>query len=193
LRYPQSGLGEGLELWLCSAVPMLFRHLPADLRQERVKTVLGPAGAWWLKDRVLGRVQVTLDHSIAKVETRGSRALLKVTGPKGRTAEISADHVIAATGYRFDVQRLPFLSRSLKSQLSIEHHMPVLSSAFESSIPGLYFTGLASTSSFGPAMRFLHGAHFTARRVARHIVGTQRQSSSRPVIQYAYASKRSGS
>jgi thioredoxin reductase len=193
LRYPQSGLGEGLELWLCSTAPMLFRHLPSGIRLERVKAVLGPAGAWWLKERVLGRVQVLLDHSVSKAETKGSKIVLSVAGQDGRTVDISSDHVIAATGYRFDVQRLPFLSRSLKTQLCIEHHRPVLSSAFETSVPGLFFTGLASATSFGPSMRFLYGAHFTARRVARHIVAEQRQSSSRPMVRYAYALKRSGS
>ena len=193
LRYPRSGLGEGLELWLCSTAPMLFRHLPSGIRLERLKTVLGPAGAWWLKDRVLGRVQVMLDHSVSKAQAKGSRSVLKVAGHDGRVAAITSDHVIAATGYRFDIQSLPFLSRTLKAQLAIEHHMPVLSSAFESSVPGLYFTGLASTNSFGPAMRFLYGAHYTARRLGRHIAAEQRQTSSRSVVQYAWASKRSGS
>jgi hypothetical protein len=192
LRYPQSGLGQGLELWLCSTAPMLFRHLPSGIRLERVKTVLGPAGAWWLKERVLGRVHVMLDHSVSKAGIKGPRTVLSVAERNGRSVDISADHVIAATGYRFEVERLPFLSRSLKSGLCVEHHRPVLSSAFESSVPGLFFTGLASATCFGPSMRFLYGAHFTARRVARRIVEEQRQSSSRAVVRCAYASKRSG-
>jgi hypothetical protein len=43
----------------------------------------------------------------------------------------------------------------------------VLSSAFESSIPGLYFVGLAAANSFGPVLRFAFGAGFAARRVTR--------------------------
>jgi len=192
LRYPQSGLGEGLELWLCSNIPMMFRHLPSGIRSERVKTVLGPAGAWWLKERVLGRVQVMLDHSVSKAEVKGSRAVLKVARSDGRVADVTSNHVIAATGYRFDLQRLPFLSRNLKAQLCVEQHMPVLSSAFESSVPGLYFTGLASTNCFGPAMRFLFGAHYTARRLSRHIGGQNRHTSPQRAVHYACTSKRSG-
>ena len=46
---------------------------------------------------------------------------------------------------------------------------PVLGRNFQSSVPGLYFTGLAAAASFGPVMRFVHGADFAARRIAAHI------------------------
>src|SRR5438094_364210 len=170
LRYPKSDLGTGLELWFCCAAPMLFRHLPQRIRLEKVKTVLGPAGAWWLKDRVVGRVQILLDHSVRRAEPKGPRAELQVSGQDGRVFDLKTDHVIAATGYRFDLQRLPFLSQSLKAQLRAELHGPRLSSTFESSVPGLYFTGLASANTFGPAMRHIQGTDFTARRISRHIV-----------------------
>ena len=38
-----------------------------------------------------------------------------------------------------------------------------------SQFPGLYFTGLASANTFGPAMRHIQGTDFTARRISRHI------------------------
>lgn len=178
LRHPKSNLGEGLELWLCSNVPALFRHLPQQIRFERVARVLGPAGAWWLKDRVLNRVQILLNHFVIGARARGGRAALQVTGPDGRILDLTTDHIIAATGYRFDLRRLSFLSQTLKSQVNTEQHLPILSSAFESSVPGLYFTGLASVNSFGPAMRFLHGADYTALRISRHLAALQRQYSS---------------
>jgi hypothetical protein len=40
---------------------------------------------------------------------------------------------------------------------------------FESTAPGVYFTGLSAANSFGPMMRFAYGADFTARRIARHL------------------------
>jgi hypothetical protein len=43
----------------------------------------------------------------------------------------------------------------------------VLSSSFESSVPGLYFVGLAANNTFGPLMRFAYGAGFTAERVSK--------------------------
>lgn len=189
LRYPSSQLGDGLQLWLCCNVPMLFRQLPERIRFDKVKTVLGPAGAWWLRDRVVGKVQILLGHALQKAGDRGGRAVLQVAGQDGRTECIATDHVIAATGYRFDLQRLPFLSPSLKSKVRTAQGRPLLSSAFESSAGGLYFTSLASAGSFGPAMRFLHGADYTARRVCHHIASGGRERSSPPVYDLARAAE----
>jgi hypothetical protein len=51
---------------------------------------------------------------------------------------------------------------------------PVLSTGFESSVPGLHFTGLAAAASFGPLMRFMFGADFAARRLAARLAGPPR-------------------
>jgi hypothetical protein len=75
-------------------------------------------------------------------------------------------HVIAATGYKVDVERLTFLSNSLRSSIHQVGGSPVLSRRFESSVPGLYFAGVSAANSFGPVMRFAFGAGFAARRIA---------------------------
>ena len=46
---------------------------------------------------------------------------------------------------------------------------PVLSANFESSAPGLYFVGVMATNTFGPVMRFLTGARYTAEQLSRHL------------------------
>jgi hypothetical protein len=79
------------------------------------------------------------------------------------------DHVIAATGYRPALERLPFLDAQLRGQIRTAGGAPVLSDAFESSVAGLYWAGLASANSFGPLARFAYGAGFTARRLARKL------------------------
>jgi hypothetical protein len=135
--------------------------------------LLGPAGAWWLRERVLGRVPILLGQSLQGVTTRGGKAIVHVNGPDGRSRELATDHVIAATGYRFAARSLPFISESLLRDLRCVEQVPRLSTSFESSIPGLYFTGLASAHNFGPAMRFLCGSQYTAERICRHI-GTRR-------------------
>ncbi|MBV9083277.1 MAG: NAD(P)-binding domain-containing protein [Acidobacteriaceae bacterium] len=169
IRYPRSGLGQGLEIWAYCVSPPLFRYIPTGIRVRKLKTVAGPAGSWWLKDRVDGRVPVLVGHSVEKAETRGQRVLLRTVGLDGLPHEIETSHVIAATGYRFDLQRLPFLSERLKSLVRTNNNMPVLSFGFESSVPGLYFTGLSSTNCFGPAMRFIFGADYTARTISRRL------------------------
>jgi hypothetical protein len=172
LRRPMSNLGPGFGPWLYSNAPMLFCYLPRQIRTARVQKALGPAGASWLRERVEGRLPVMTGHSVRAAGICRGQALLHVQGPDGNLSELTTDHVIAATGYRFSLRALPFLSKHLSSKVRCIQNTPVLSSNFESSVLGLYFTGLASANQFGPAMRFLHGADYTARRLAGHIAGS---------------------
>lgn len=166
---PSSNLGAGLGPWLYSNAPMLFRYLPQKTRLSRVRKALGPAGAWWLRNRVVNRFELITAHSLRSADTGNQRVVLHFRCPDGTLREISTDHVIAATGYRFALCRLPFLTQNLLSHLSSVAQTPILSRHFESSVPGLYFSGFACANQFGPAMRFLDGAAFTARCISRHI------------------------
>ena len=83
---------------------------------------------------------------------------------------MESDHVICATGYRADVQRLSFLGPEVRSELRTLARTPVLSRRFESSVPGLYFLGLSAAVSFGPMMRFMFGDEFAARRITQDLV-----------------------
>jgi hypothetical protein len=56
------------------------------------------------------------------------------------------------------------------SQIRSVENTPMLSADFQSSLPGLYFIGLAAANSFGPLLRFAYGADFTAKRLAAHLV-----------------------
>jgi hypothetical protein len=55
----------------------------------------------------------------------------------------------------------------VRERIKILNRAPVLSSNFESSVPGLYFAGVAAANSFGPVMRFAFGAGFAARTLTR--------------------------
>src|SRR5262249_25889466 len=133
LRNPRTRFGDGRGLWIYDNIPGLFHYLPQRTRVAKVRTALGPAGAWCLKDRVVGRLPIMLGHHICGAEARGGRASLQVRDQNGRLRELLTDHVIAATGYQFDINRLPFLTQSLKSELRHEHQSPRLSPNFESS------------------------------------------------------------
>jgi hypothetical protein len=87
---------------------------------------------------------------------------------------LATEHVIAATGYRADIRRLPFLSAGIISQLKLFNNVPKLSSHFESSVPGLLFVGPAAVDSFGPVLRFACGAKFTASRLSNYLARTSR-------------------
>ena len=71
---------------------------------------------------------------------------------------------VAATGYKADLARLPFLDGELRDAIEQVEGTPVLNDNFETSLPGLYFLGLSAANSFGPLLRFMVGAEFAAGR-----------------------------
>jgi cation diffusion facilitator CzcD-associated flavoprotein CzcO len=174
LRTPRTRMGDGRDLWVYDDLPGLFHYLPQRVRVARVANTLGPAGSWWLKDRVVGQLPIFLGYQICSAESRGSKVALRVADQNGQTRDLFADHVISATGYRFNINNLPFLSKAMKNRLRLEQQSPLLSSNFESSISGLYFTGPASANSFGPVMRFLAGAGYAAQQISRHVARSER-------------------
>jgi thioredoxin reductase len=170
LRQPGSGLGPGWKLRLLTEFPHWFRMLPVKLRLKLLRRLLGPSGGWPMRERVVGKVKVFSSATPRGAEMRGDRVLLAVGREDGTVEELEFDHVIAATGYKVDLRRLPFLSDDLRQQIRAVEHMPVLSSHFESSVPGLYFVGISSALSFGPMMRFAYGSAYTARRLEQYLV-----------------------
>ena len=165
IRAPQSGLGPGWRSYLVANHASLFRYLPEGLRLEIVRTHLGPSGGWFAKEKVVGRVPLHLGYSLEKAERQGQKVCLHLRSADGKEQRIEADHVIAATGYKVDMERLQFLSRQIRSKVRTVGGSPQLSSTFESSVPGLYFAGLAAANTFGPLMRFAFGAGFAAERL----------------------------
>jgi hypothetical protein len=124
-------------------------------------------GAWWLRSR-LEDVTVLVGRSVASASVRDGEVDLELRTPSG-TETISTQHVIAATGYRVDLNRLDFLDTELRRAVRTSGAAPSLTRAFESSVPGLHFVGAASTTSFGPVTRFVAGTTFTARTLARYL------------------------
>jgi len=167
MRHPDSGLGPGMRSRFFSDAPALFHYLPESLRIDIVRKTLGPSGGWFIKNKVVGRVPLVLGQTVERAEVQDGKVRLHLRGVDGSTREILTEHIIAATGYKVDVERLAFLDPEIRSKLKSVHGTPVLSSNFESSIPGLYFTGLAAANSFGPVMRFAFGAGFAARRLTQ--------------------------
>jgi hypothetical protein len=113
------------------------------------------------------RAPLYLGQTLRSARLHGGKVHLGVTGPGG-DQELSADHVIAATGYRVDLRALKFLDPDLRARVNAIEGAPVLSPDFESSVPGLHFAGVASANTFGPVMRFLLGARYASRRLTRY-------------------------
>ncbi|NDU76789.1 NAD(P)-binding domain-containing protein [Actinomadura sp. DSM 109109] len=167
---PRSGLGTGYRTWVWAERPGLVRYLPEHTRRRLVRETLPPAGAWWLRDRLDERIRVSTGRLLAKAVEQDDGVALTTTDQDGRRLVTEVEHIIAATGYVPDIERLALLAPDLRARVATRHGAPVLSRDFEASAPGLYFAGLAAAPTFGPVMRFVHGSDFAARRIAHHIV-----------------------
>jgi cation diffusion facilitator CzcD-associated flavoprotein CzcO len=166
MRRPRSSIGEGWRSCLYAYAPWAFHHFPQAVRLRVVSSYLGPAAGWPMKTRFVERVPALMGFQIRDADVRHGRVRLSLDGPSG-LMDHATDHVVAATGYRVDLRRLTFLSEDLLSAIRSVQHTPLLSSAFESSVPGLYFAGVVAANSFGPVLRFVCGADWTARRICR--------------------------
>lgn len=172
IRHPQSGLGPGLRSRFCANSPELFHLLPEKLRIEVVRRHLGPSGHWVSKEVILDKVPLMLGCSPEGALIQNGKVILQVRNADGTRREVQTDHVVAGTGYRVNLERLKFLAPELRAKIKTVENSPVLSARFESSVPGLYFVGLAAANSFGPVMRFAYGADFAARRLTSSITSS---------------------
>ena len=181
LREPEAGLGSGWATWFYSNQPDLYRRLPAARRVRTAQTALGPAGAFWLRPRVDGKIRTLVGHSVrwADPEPGGVRLGLQVNGAVNgaSTREVTAEHVLAATGYRPELDRLTFLDAQLRSAVRTLAGTPDVGPDFQSSAPELYFVGPAVAPTFGPVMRFVYGADYAARTVTRALTAIARPRS----------------
>ena len=172
LQNPATGIGVGWKIWMCANLPLVFRHMPEEFRIEKVRRILGPAPCWFTKERVVGKVGLNLGASIRSAEMRNGRTRLELLDNSGSIKTLEADHIIAATGYTYDVRRLAFLDREIVSDIQRVGDSPVLSANFESSVQNLYFIGITAANTFGPLLRFAFGAGFAAPKLSKHLART---------------------
>jgi thioredoxin reductase len=177
LRRPVNKLCEG---WHCAFwnTPALFRLLPPTVRVHKARAVLGPAGAWWLRDRVEGKLEVLTGRQVLAADGLDSGVRLTLSGA-GRPV-LDVDHVIAGTGFRIDMNRLTFLDPSVRAALQTRNGYPTVDRAGRSSADGLYFAGAPTAVSLGPSVRFIAGTHNVARHTARSLAGRDGAGAGQP-------------
>lgn len=166
---PPSQVGPFPYNWLVEA-PAFIHHLPAAARDRLNEHCLHPTAILWLRPRLqdIPRLEGT---RIVAARRDGDRIALTLDG-----GSRCVDHVLLATGYRMSVDKMQILDPQLRSRIVRHGDSPVLSAGFESSVAGLHFIGAAAVSSFGPLLRFIAGAGFAARRVARALGNRSRSS-----------------
>ena len=174
LRWPLSVVGESRLGFCLQHFPGAAHFAPDWLRVPLTKRFLGPAGTWWLRDRVEGKVPLQLRCEVRAARVDQGKLVLRVR-QDGSERELRVDRVVCGTGYQVDLDRLPLLSSDLRAKLARIERAPRLDRHFQSSVRGLYFVGALSTFSFGPLFRFVAGTAHTAPVVARHLARTVAQ------------------
>ncbi len=167
IRYPKAGIGPGWFNWGLENLPYAFQQLPRSTKDKLLHTrgQYGPAGAVWLKPRVMGKIRLHELEQVEEIKETDSGVALTLSNNE----ILKADHIILGTGYRVNISNLPMLHPSVVSRIQTYNNAPILNSRFESSVPGLYFIGLSSISSFGPFYRFVVGVDAAAQRVTEAV------------------------
>lgn len=165
---PASGIGRGWRSLFCAGAPLMFYRLPASLKRRAIDSHMHPAAGWFMKEKVDGVIPMSLGRALSKAEAKDGRVALTLKDDTGEET-LTFDHVIAATGYRADMRRLPFLAKHLCERMILADGTPILSDSFETPVANIYAVGSAAIESFGPLMRFMVGSEFTAPRVAARL------------------------
>jgi cation diffusion facilitator CzcD-associated flavoprotein CzcO len=156
--------------------PGLEHRLPDELRSRIASRSLRAAAAWWLLPRMEG-VQVCAGRVVKSVRRQGSMIALEFND-----GVRTYDHVLLGTGYRIDISKLGVLAPKLMSAIACRDGAPVLAAGFESSVPGLHFVGASAVDSYGPLMRFIAGAGYAARSLARAVLARSRRGVTKPGV-----------
>lgn len=160
---PDSGITTGWKFRGLEVFPYFFQRFPQETKARMVKNTHWPAASNWLQDRIFGKVVLHEGH--VAVHIAESDRGVKLTLSDNSCLHI--DHIITATGYRTDTNRLTLLHPSILAHINTYAGSPVLNPWFESSVLGLYFAGFSTLQSFGPLYRFVAGVPATAPRIAR--------------------------
>ncbi|WP_029192529.1 NAD(P)-binding domain-containing protein [Paenibacillus harenae] len=170
---PVYGGGKYQEIVLRS-IGNIFFSLPHFIKKKllHIGTATVPI-ARFLRQYVEGKVNQHSGVTIEGVSEANGKAQLRLSN--GRKDYF--DHVIVASGYNINLDKLPFIGNNLKQSISREEGhdvFPKLHASFESSVPGLYFAGPLSAHSHGPTFRFILGLKKTAETITFAIIKTKK-------------------
>jgi thioredoxin reductase len=148
--------------------PGWYRGLPPAEREslnrrfwEEGRLKLEP----WLGPRV-HRDSITIRPNTRIIGAEKNGGSLQVQLDEGHTVEV--DHVVYATGYQVDLERVSFLERgNLLARIERRDGFPVLDGSLQTTVPGLFMTSLPAARDFGLFFAFTAAARASARIVGR--------------------------
>jgi hypothetical protein len=157
---PPSQVGPFPHNWV-NEVPGVIHGFPQANRDRWNTLNLRATAITWLRPRMKD-IPIDMGRTIFAARKVGNGISLTLDNATKRY-----DHVMLATGYRTDVDKMAILDGKMREKIVRHGGLPVLNGGFESSVKGLHFVGASAVGSFGPLLRFIAGAGFAARRVSR--------------------------
>jgi thioredoxin reductase len=151
--------------------PGWFRNLTADEKQAITHHM-------WMEGRAKLEPWLwpRLDHDTVKLWPNSRVVACEESSNGGLIVQLdngrlTVDHIILATGYKTNVSNLPLLAEgNVLSGLTINNGYPILDEHFQSSVPGLYFTGFAASQDFGPFFGFTVAVRASAQIIGASLV-----------------------
>jgi FAD-dependent urate hydroxylase len=154
--------------------PGWFRRLPPK-EQREVEDRLWAEGRLkvepWLESRVMRKpVSIWPRTALARCDVlRGGD--MQATLDDG--TRLIVDHLVLATGYKVQVERVPFLAKgNLLGRVRTRNGFPELDEKMETTVPGLFATSMMATQDFGPFFAFTISARTSARLIGAAVGGT---------------------
>lgn len=154
--------------------PTWFRKLPQE-EKDAVSKHLWSEGRLkvepWLEKRVMK--PNTSIHQKASLVSCNERAdgALDVKLDNGDAFVV--DDVILATGYKVELERLPFLKNgNFFDKIEVKNGFPVLDPHFQTTAKGLYFTSMPAGQDFGPFFGFTVSVRTSAKIIGNALVSS---------------------
>ncbi|HNC07359.1 MAG TPA: NAD(P)-binding domain-containing protein [Anaerolineales bacterium] len=153
--------------------PAWFRGLPQDEKDAIVKRMWGEGRLKvepWLEKRVMKpNTSIHQKTSLVSCVERSDGAL-DIKFDNGDAFVV--DDVILATGYKVELERLPFLQNgNVLDKVEVKNGFPVLDPHFQSTARGLYFTSMPAGQDFGPFFGFTVSVRASAKIIGNALAG----------------------
>jgi FAD-dependent urate hydroxylase len=177
-----SGIGPFPYSWFADMPSVLYRLTPRS-RKRLTALCLRPAASGWLQPRARG-IRIDAGRTLSAAAEKHGRLILHLD-----SGASDYDHVVLSTGYQININRLGVIAPEMLRRVKQSGGCPVLSPAFETSVPGLHFVGCSAVGSFGPLPRFVAGCGFAARRVTEAAFNSKTRPSRRSVPRRMIASQ----
>ena len=152
--------------------PGWFPHLSQE-EQEAVNSRLWAEGRLkvepWLKARIMNETVTLWPKTQVVACNELPTGELEITLDSGD--KLTVDHVILATGYKVQIDHVPFLAQgNMLDKLATRNGFPILDEHFQTNIPGLFITSMLATQDFGSFFAFTVSSRTSAKIIGHAIV-----------------------